>query len=104
MVLLIDVGNTNMVLGIDKDNKSIAEWRLSTDYKKTSDEYGIQIMQLFAHNNLSVNEVRGVIISSVVPHLMYTLENVIRKYLEWRRWGENKQEKYENKVEVIDIF
>ena len=84
MVLLIDVGNTNLVLGVDKDGKNIAEWRLSTDYKKTSDEYGIQIMQLFAHNNLSIDDVRGVIISSVVPNLMHTLENVIRKYIKIR--------------------
>lgn len=81
MILLIDVGNTNMVLGVDKDGKAIAEWRLSTDYKKTSDEYGIQILQLFDHNNLNIDDVKGVIISSVVPNLMYTLENVIRKYI-----------------------
>ncbi|MCM1992039.1 type III pantothenate kinase [Oceanirhabdus seepicola] len=80
MVLLIDVGNSNMVIGVLKEGKNIAEWRLSTDTKKTSDEYGVHLLQLFSYNNLSTEEVEGVIISSVVPYLMHTLENVIRKY------------------------
>lgn len=80
MVLLIDVGNSNMVIGVQKNGKNIVEWRLATDPKKTSDEYGVQIVHLFSYNNLDVDKVEGVIISSVVPYLMYTLENVIRKY------------------------
>ena len=50
MILLVDVGNTNIVIGIHKENKYIASWRISTDTKKTSDEYSIQLMQLFAQN------------------------------------------------------
>ena len=46
MILLIDVGNTNIVLGIHDNEKYIASWRISTDSKKTSDEYSIQVMQL----------------------------------------------------------
>ena len=46
MILLIDVGNTNIVLGVHKDDNYIASWRISTDAKKTSDEYSIQVMQL----------------------------------------------------------
>lgn len=80
MVLLVDVGNSNMVIGVLKEGKNIAEWRLSTDTKKTSDEYGVYLVQLFSYNNLKIEDVEGVIISSVVPYLMYTLENVIRKY------------------------
>ena len=48
MILLVDVGNTNIVLGVHKDNEYIASWRISTDPNKTSDEYGIQVMQLFS--------------------------------------------------------
>lgn len=79
MILLVDVGNTNIVLGVHKDNKYIASWRISTDAKKTSDEYGIQVMQLFSQNNLDPKEVKGIIISSVVPNIMHSLENMIRK-------------------------
>lgn len=80
MVLVIDVGNTNIVLGVYNGNKLIGEWRLSTDTKKTADEYGIQVSQLFINNNLKTTDVEGVIISSVVPNTMYSLEHMVRKY------------------------
>lgn len=79
MILLVDVGNTNIVLGVYKDKKYVASWRLSTDAKKTSDEYGIQVMQLFAQYNLNPYEVEGIIVSSVVPNIMYSLEHMLRK-------------------------
>lgn len=79
MILLVDVGNTNIVLGVHRDGEYIASWRISTDANKTSDEYGIQVMQLFAQNNLDSKEVKGIIISSVVPNIMHSLENMIRK-------------------------
>lgn len=80
MILVLDVGNTNIVLGVYEGKKRIADWRLSTDYKRTSDEYGIQVMQLFMKNRLDTSNIEGVIISSVVPNIMYTLEHMIRKY------------------------
>jgi type III pantothenate kinase len=79
MILLVDVGNTNIVLGVHKDDKYIVSWRISTDAKKTSDEYGIQVMQLFYQWNLDPKDVKGIIISSVVPNIMHSLENMIRK-------------------------
>ena len=79
MILLIDVGNTNIVLGIHKNDEYITSWRISTDAKKTSDEYSVQVMQLFSQYNLNPKEVEGVIISSVVPNIMHSLENMIRK-------------------------
>ncbi|MPQ42157.1 type III pantothenate kinase [Clostridium tarantellae] len=79
MILLVDVGNTNIVLGVHNNKKYIACWRLSTDVKKTSDEYGIQVMQLFNQAKLNPLEVEGIIISSVVPNIMHSLENMIRK-------------------------
>ena len=51
MILLVDVGNTNIVIGIYNENEYIASWRISTDTKKTSDEYSIQVMQLFDQND-----------------------------------------------------
>ena len=79
MILLVDVGNTNIVLGVQEGEKCIASWRLSTDVKKTSDEYAIQIIQLFNQNGLDSKLVTGIIISSVVPNIMHSLENAIRK-------------------------
>ena len=79
MILLIDVGNTNIVLGIHDNEKYIASWRISTDSKKTSDEYSIQVMQLFNQAKLNPEEVEGIIISSVVPNIMHSLENMVRK-------------------------
>lgn len=79
MILLVDVGNTNIVLGVNKEDKYIASWRISTDANKTSDEYGIQVMQLFTQHNLNPKDIKGIIISSVVPNIMHSLENMIRK-------------------------
>lgn len=80
MILVLDVGNTNIVLGIYKEKNLLVEWRLSTDYKRTADEYAIQVSQLFTQSNIDMKEIEGVIISSVVPNIMYSLEHMIRKY------------------------
>jgi type III pantothenate kinase len=79
MILLVDVGNTNIVLGVQKEDSYIASWRISTDANKTSDEFSIQVMQLFIQNGLDPKDVQGIIISSVVPNVMHSLENMIRK-------------------------
>lgn len=80
MIFVLDVGNTNIVLGIYKNEELIVEWRLSTDNRKTSDEYMIEVAQLFAYNKLEVSDISGVIISSVVPNIMYSLEHMVRKF------------------------
>ena len=79
MILLVDVGNTNIVIGVNKNEEYLVSWRISTDTKKTSDEYAIQVMQLFAQSGLNPKEVKGIIISSVVPNIMHSLENMVRK-------------------------
>ena len=79
MILLVDVGNTNIVLGLYEGAKKLDSWRISTDLKKTSDEYSIQVTQLFIQKKWDIKDVEGVIISSVVPNIMYSLENMIRK-------------------------
>ena len=75
MLLVFDVGNTNMVLGIYKDNELIKDWRINTDKEKTSDEYGILISSLFKYEDIEMSEIKDVIISSVVPNVMHSLEN-----------------------------
>ena len=79
MILLVDVGNTNIVLGLHNGKEYIASWRISTDSKKTSDEYSIQVMQLFSQHKLNPEDVEGIIVSSVVPNVMHSLENMLRK-------------------------
>lgn len=80
MILVFDVGNTNIVLGAYKEDKLLDFWRVSTDTGKTADEYGIIIKQMFIHQGYSIDDVKAVIISSVVPPMMYTLEHMSRKY------------------------
>jgi type III pantothenate kinase len=80
MIFVLDVGNTNIVLGIYKNKELLVEWRLSTDIRKTSDEYMIEVAQLFTYSKLDVNDISGVIISSVVPNIMYSLEHMVRKF------------------------
>lgn len=80
MILVIDVGNTNTVLGLYRDEKLMDFWRISTDTQKTSDEYGMVIKQLFEHHSYNFDDMEAVIISSVVPTIMYTLEHMTKKY------------------------
>lgn len=80
MILVFDVGNTNIVLGVYKGDKLMDFWRVATDTQKTADEYGIIIKQMFIHQGYNIDDVKAVIISSVVPPMMYTLEHMSRKY------------------------
>lgn len=80
MLLVIDVGNTNIVLGVYEGKKLIADWRLSTAVPRTSDEYGIAVVNLFEKANIDYMATVDVIVSSVVPTIMYSLEHMIRRY------------------------
>jgi len=81
MLLAIDVGNTNTVLGVFDGDKLVAHWRLTTERSRTIDEYGIQFRNLFALANLDSSAIDAVAISSVVPPLKYTLDKVSETYL-----------------------
>lgn len=80
MLLAFDVGNTNIVLGLFKDNELLDNWRLSTDITRTADELGMLVHQLFDFNGLKLSDVTAVIISSVVPQIMYSLQHMANKY------------------------
>ncbi|MBF1344492.1 MAG: type III pantothenate kinase, partial [Megasphaera micronuciformis] len=56
MLLVIDVGNTNMVLGVYKDTELLDHWRISTDRQRTTDEYGVLIRELFYLNDLRADD------------------------------------------------
>ena len=80
MLLVIDVGNTNMVLGVYKDTELLDHWRISTDRQRTTDEYGVLIRQLFYLNNLRADDINAIIISSAVPPVVPTLERMCQRY------------------------
>ncbi|MBW7477426.1 type III pantothenate kinase [Paenibacillus oenotherae] len=81
MILVIDVGNTNIVIGIYKGKTLLHHWRLSTNRSATVDEYGIMIHNLVHYAGVKLEHINGVIISSVVPPLMRTLEQLCQQYL-----------------------
>ncbi len=80
MLLAFDVGNTNIVLGVFRHGKMITNWRLETDNNKSADEYGMIIGQLFKYEGLEMDDVKDVIISTVVPSVLYTLQHLSMKY------------------------
>jgi len=80
MILVMDVGNTNIVLGVYEGKKLLYHWRLGTDKNKTSDEFGMFIKSLFDYEKLDIGKVESVILASVVPPIMYSIEHAIRKY------------------------
>ena len=80
MLLVIDVGNTNIVFGVYKDQDLLYDWRIATDKDRTSDEYGLLFEQIFKYHGLCPKDVENVIISSVVPTLMHTLPAMSIKY------------------------
>lgn len=80
MLLVFDVGNTNMVLGIYDGKQLVMDWRINTDLNKTSDEYGVLIKNLFEASEIPLSSIENIIISSVVPAVMHSLENFCKKY------------------------
>jgi len=81
VLLVIDVGNTNIVLGIMKDDEVLHHWRLTT-CTRTTDEFGLLLLQLMAVQGVLPRHVRGAIISCVVPSTLYAIEKACRRYLE----------------------
>ncbi|MEW6431016.1 MAG: type III pantothenate kinase [Myxococcota bacterium] len=80
MLLAIDVGNTNTVLGVYDGTKLAAHWRVETTSRRTFDEYGILLLQLFAHAGLDPKRIDAVAVSSVVPPLQFNLEKMSDRY------------------------
>ncbi len=80
MILVLDTGNTNIVLGVYEGGKLKHHWRMKTYQHRTEDEYAMSVKALFDHVGLTFQDIRGIIISSVVPPVMYPLEQMCRKY------------------------
>lgn len=80
MLLVFDIGNTNIVLGLYDQDKLLQHWRISTDRQKTGDEYGMLIHNLFAFCGRSLKEVTAIAISSVVPPLVVPISRMCQRY------------------------
>lgn len=80
MLVVVDMGNTNITMGLFKDEQLIGNYRLTTKLQRTSDEYGFMILAFLSAYNVTVEDIKDVIISSVVPKIMYSFTNSIRKY------------------------
>ncbi|HEY6101286.1 MAG TPA: type III pantothenate kinase [Anaeromyxobacter sp.] len=82
MLLAIDVGNTNTVIGAFDGATLRHHWRLQTNQNRTADEWGILLRQLFELNGVDPGKVTAVAISNVVPPLSFTLEQMVVRYFE----------------------
>jgi type III pantothenate kinase len=82
MLLVVDVGNTNMVFGIYEQDQLVGTFRMMTDTNRTSDEIGLTACQYFQRFQLDTDQVEAVVIASVVPQVMYSLTSAVIKYFD----------------------
>lgn len=81
MNLLIDIGNTNIKLGLANSKDNLFTWRVATDNRKTADEFGMILLDLLTSKGYKFEDIKGVIMSSVVPSMNYTLEHMCTYYI-----------------------
>jgi type III pantothenate kinase len=84
MLLGIDIGNTTVALGVFQEKKLVKDWRLRTEKDKTSDEYGIDLLNLLQFSGLEALEIKSVIISSVVPPITPIFQNLSQSLFQTR--------------------
>ena len=80
MLLAIDIGNTNIVFALIEGENIRARWRISTDWQRTADEYGVWLQQLMSMAGIGRGEVDAVIVASVVPQMLFHLRGLARHY------------------------
>ncbi|MBE5771992.1 MAG: type III pantothenate kinase [Clostridia bacterium] len=80
MLLTMDIGNTNIKTALFDGPEMVHYWRLSTTRRYTSDEMGVMITQLFSHEGIKKEDVTGIMLSSVVPTINFTVEHMCRDY------------------------
>jgi len=81
MLLVVDVGNTNITYGVYRDEELVTNFRMMSKSPRTSDEFGIAIRELLRVNGVEAEDIDGCIVSSVVPNIMYSLMSGIVKYV-----------------------
>ena len=82
MLLVVDVGNTNITFGLYNKKDLTGSFRLMTRTPRTSDEYGAALLEMLKYNKVEPKKVEGVIISSVVPNVMHSLTGAIERFLD----------------------
>lgn len=80
MIFVLDVGNTNIMMGVYNGNKLVAHWSVGADRYGTPDEFGMLFFNLLRYENIDIAHIDDVVIASVAPSVMYYLEHAIRKY------------------------
>ena len=84
MLFAVDVGNTNTVLAVFRDEAKLAEWRCATDISRTADEYFIWLKNLMEFSEIDFKSINSVIISSVVPQVVFNLRVLASRYFSCR--------------------
>ena len=80
MILTLDIGNTNIKSALFDGMEMRQYWRLSTNRNRTSDEYGMSMMNLMKHSGIDRSQITGIMMSSVVPQINFTIEHMCRSY------------------------
>ena len=80
MLLVIDAGNTNVVFAVFDGNKLLDQWRISTDAKRTADEYGVWLTQVLEHSGIAPDKITGAVLASVVPQALFDLRQLAKRY------------------------
>jgi type III pantothenate kinase len=81
MLLCVDIGNTNVVMGLYRDDELITHWRIATDHQKMPDEYGILLLNLLAVRGLRIEDIEGIVLASVVPPMTDTFIEMLSDYV-----------------------
>ena len=76
MIFVMDIGNTNIKAAVFDGERLLKRWRCATNLTMTSDQYGIIMADLFRYHGLDMRSIEGIMISSVVPTINYTIEHM----------------------------
>lgn len=80
MLLVIDVGNTNVVFAVFDGGKIVGQWRISTDARRTADEYGVWLTQVLEHSKIKAANITAAVAASVVPQALFDLRQLAKRY------------------------
>ncbi len=80
MLLVIDVGNTNVVFAVFDGEKIVGQWRISTAARRTADEYGVWLTQVLEHSEISPRNIKNAVVASVVPQALFDLRQLAQRY------------------------
>ena len=80
MLLVIDAGNTNVVFAVFDGEKLAGQWRISTDARRTADEYGVWLTQVLEHSGIKATQISGAVLASVVPQAIFDLRQLAKRY------------------------